>query len=349
MSDYKSLTREDICRVIEGRGNANRIPILFHFWLHAETFGAEANEVRKIMDQYPDDVQVIPFRIPDVYIAPDDDPSYRWSYMDKPNNSAALDNSGFITEWETQLEDFLADFPSPEYPALIPDAPADDGRYRLGMWWYFYFERFWSVRGMENALTDFYLYPDEVHAFFRKLTEFYKRMITRAHEALQLDGIFTSDDLGTQTSLFFSPEIFDAFFAPYYKEIIDHIHSLGMHFWLHACGNIERLIPRFIDLGIDVLHPIQKHTMDERHIARTYGDKITIWAGFDVQQTIPYGSPEDVRREVRMLMDTYTRKDGRYMLTFGNNITPDTPIESLRAVYDEAFRAGTDAVAGQTP
>ena len=154
MSDYISLTREDICRVIEGRGNANRIPILFHFWLHAETFSAEANEVRKIMDQYPDDVQVIPFRIPDVYIAPDDDPSYRWSCMDKPNNSAALDNSGFIAEWETQLEDFLADFPSPEYPALIPDAPADDGRYRLGMYVVVFLLRALLVRPRDGKRAD---------------------------------------------------------------------------------------------------------------------------------------------------------------------------------------------------
>ena len=341
---YPRLSREDISCVIEGRGNAVRVPVLFNFWLHPGTFGAQANTVREIMEAYPDDVQVITLRIPDVYNAPADDPSYRWSYMDQPRNGAALDNSGFIEDWDEQIQDLLNDFPSPEYPGLIPDAPPDDGRYRLGTWWYFYFERFWSIRGMENALTDFYLYPDAVHALFRKLTDFYKRMITRAHEHLRLDGIFTSDDLGTQTSLFFSPEIFEEFFAPYYREIIDHIHSLGMHFWLHTCGNVELLIPRFIDLGVDVLHPIQKHTMDERHIALRYGDRITIWAGFDVQRTIPYGTPEEVRQEVRMLMNAYTRADGRFMLTFGNNITPDTPIESLRAVYDEAFSEGTKIV-----
>ena len=169
-------------------------------------------------------------------------------------------------------------------------------------------------------------------------------MITRAHDELRLDGIFTSDDLGTQKSLMFSPEIFDEFFAPYYRELIEHVHGLGMHFWLHTCGNIEQLIPRFIGLGVDVLHPIQKYTMDEQSVAKAYGDKITIWAGFDVQKTIPFGTPEDVRREVRFLTDTYARPDGRYMLTFGNSITPDTPIESLRAIFDEAYRAGAEAV-----
>jgi len=290
------------------------------------------------------DVQVCGIRIPDVYNAPADDPSYRWSYMDKPNNAQALDQSGFIEDWETQLDPLMADFPSPEYPGLLPEAPPDDGRYRLGTWWYFFFERFWSIRGMEGALTDFYLEPDAVHALFRKLTDFYKRIITRAHDAYGLDGIFTSDDLGTQTSTFFSLATFDEFFAPYYKEVIDHVHSLGMHFWLHTCGNIEAFMPRFIEMGIDVIHPIQKYTMDEKHIAAAYGDQITIWAGFDVQQTIPYGTPEDVRAEVRMMMDAYTRPDGRFMMTFGNNLTPDTPIPSLYAVYEETYRLGTEVV-----
>ena len=191
---------------------------------------------------------------------------------------------------------------------------------------------------MEKALMDFYLYPEAVHALFQKLTDFYIRMITRAKEELDLDGIFTSDDLGTQTAPFFSLKTFDAFFAPYYRQVIEHTHSLGMHFWLHTCGNIEILLPRFIDLGIDVIHPIQKYTMSERHIAETYGNKITIWAGFDVQQTIPYGTPEDVRREVRYLIDTYSRSDGRFMLTLGNAATPDTPIESLEALFDESIR-----------
>ena len=117
-----------------------------------------------------------------------------------------------------------------------------------------------------------------------------------------------------------------------------------MDFWLHACGNIESLIPRFVDLGVDVLHPIQKYTMQERHIAQLYGDKITIWAGFDVQRIIPFGTPDEVRTEVRALMDTYARPDGRFMLTFGNGVTPDTPLASLDAIYDEAFRQAEAAV-----
>lgn len=342
---YAELTREDMCRVIEGRGNAGRVPVLFHFWLSPETFGHEAGRVQKLMDEYPHDVQVMTLRVPDVYEAPADEPGYRWSYMDRPTGKEALDDSGFMEEWDEQADAFFADFPSADYPALIPEAPGDDGRYRLCVFWHFLFERFWTVRGMENALMDFYLYPDRVHQLFRKLTDFYKRMLERAFDELQPDGVFTSDDLGMQTGPFFSNEIFDAFFTPYYKEVIDFVHAAGKHFWLHICGNVSPLLQRFIDLGVDVIHPIQKYCMDEGETAGQCGGRITVWAGFDVQRTIPYGTPEDVRREVRYLVDTYTRRDGRFMLTFGNQITGDTPIESLEAVYDEAFAYGTERVA----
>ncbi|MBQ8953091.1 MAG: methylcobamide--CoM methyltransferase, partial [Clostridia bacterium] len=255
------------------------------------------------------------------------------------------DSDRVIEDWDAELEAFLADFPSPEYPGLIPACPPEDGRYRIGTWWYFFFERLWSIRGMENALMDFYLYPDEIHALFRRLADFYKRMITRAHEALRLDAIMTSDDLGAQTSTFFSPGVFDEFFAPYYREVIDHIHSLGMHFWLHTCGNVKALMPKFIELGVDVQHPIQKYTMDEAEIAREFGGRMTIWAGFDVQRTIPFGTPEDVRREARFLIDTWARPDGRFLFTLGNGATSDTPLPSLEALFDEVFTYGSEKIA----
>ena len=336
---YKALTREQMKQVIEGRGHAPRVPLMMHCWIHPSAFPEpEAREVQRILDDHPMDAQIIHLRIPSVYNAPDDDPSYRWSYKDPAREGGALDSSGFIEDWDEELDLLLADFPNPDYPGLIPESPPDDGRYRIGHWWYFFFERFWSMRSMEDALTDFYLYPEAVHALFRKLTDFYKVMITRAKNELNVDGIFTSDDLGTQTATFFSVKMFDEFFAPYYKEIFDHVHALGMHFWLHTCGNIEELIPRFVDMGLDVLHPIQKYTMDEREIARKYGDKLAIWAGFDVQQTIPYGTPDDVRREVDFMIDTYKRDDGRFLLTLGNGATPDTPIASLEALFDEFFK-----------
>ena len=334
------LSREELTRVIEGRGHAGRVPMMVRFWTDPKVFGENEAQARMLLDSAPEDVQPIWFRMPDVYTAPEDAPGYRWCWHDRLEDAKALDNAGFIRDPEEDLAPFFRDFPSAEYPGLTLNAAKPDGRYRLGCWWYFYFERFWSLRGMQSALTDLYLYPDKVHALFRRLTDFYLRAVERGRREMQLDGIFTSDDLGTQTSTFFSLEIFDEFFAPYYREIIDRVHELGMHFWLHACGNIQALIPRLIELGVDVLHPIQKYTMDERVIARTFGDRLTIWSGFDVQRIMPYGTPEDVRREVQYLIRTYKRPEGRFMLTLGNGATPDIPIGNLKALLEESVKLG---------
>ncbi len=338
-----ALTREEIRRVVEGRGAAGRVPVMLHFWIHPGAFSAP-EQIQSILNQYPQDFLPIWLQIPQVYDAPASDPSYRWSWKDAVSKGGALDSDGIVEDWDVQLDALLGDFPSADYPALIPQSPPDDGRYRIGCWWYFFFERFWSIRGMENALTDFYEYPEAVHALFRKMTDFYKRMLERAKAELNLDGIFTSDDLGTQTSVFFSGKIFDEFFFPYYKEVVDKAHELGMHFWLHTCGNITEFLPKFIDIGIDVIHPIQKYTMEEREIARKFGGKIAIWAGFDVQRVIPYGTAEEVRAEVRNIVDAYARADGRFLFTLGNGTTGDTPIASLEALFDEVFRYGEAAI-----
>lgn len=190
---------------------------------------------------------------------------------------------------------------------------------------------------MENALTDFYLYPDEIHHLFEKLTEFYIRAMERIKEEADVDGFFMTDDIGTQKAPFFSLDIFREFFKPYYKRLIDKAHELGTHFWLHSCGNIEIFIPELIDIGLDVLHPIQKNTMDEREIARKYGDRICIWAGIDVQRLMAFGTPDEVRSEVRFLLDTYWRPEGGLMLTMGNGSTEDWKMENMEALYEAAL------------
>jgi len=255
----------------------------------------------------------------------------------------ALDAQSLITDW-AELDEVIETFPDFHSRLALPENPASDGRYRLAGWWYCLFERHWSLRGMTNALTDFYTDPASVHRLYRALTDFYAGLIDRIGTELHADGVFTSDDIGMQTGPFFRETIFDEFFAPYYRELAEHAHARGMHFWLHACGNIEPFIPKLIDLGLDVLHPIQKYTMDEREIARRHGGRICVWSGFDVQRIIPFGTPEEVRAEVRHLMDTFHRPEGRMLFSAGNGINGDCPVASLEALYDEACRYGAEVV-----
>lgn len=342
---YDALSREEIVSVIDGKGAASRVPILLNFWVNPETFGEREQAVREIMGQYPQDAEILNPVQPMVFDAPDDDPDYRWTNLDNPytDDTAALDQRIAIKDWG-QLDEVLELFPNPHYKGMFVNSSAPDGRYRLAAWWYCFFERHWDLRGMTNALMDYYTNPDQVHRLYRACTDFYLVYIERAKREINADGILVSDDLGTQTGPFFSPAIFDEFFKPYYTELIEKAHSLGMHFWLHACGCIEPFLGRFVEMGLDVIHPIQKYTMDEKVIAEKYGKDLCIWAGFDVQQVIPWGTVEDVRREVQFVIDTYYRPEGKLLFTAGNGVNGDCPVESLAALYDEAFRYGTEKV-----
>lgn len=342
---YDQLTKSEIIDVIEGKGHAKRIPVVLHFWNNPGAFsGDRIKQVSEIQAQYPQDVDIKSIEMPKAFEAPHNDPAFRWmNYKDERAvaEKHGLDGNCYIEDMESEIDLFVSNMPSAGYPDLFSGHTKSDGTaYTLFHWWYCLFERQWWLRGMENALTDFYIYPDETHKLFRGLTEFYKKLIIRAKKELNVDGIFTSDDIGTQASPFFSLAIFREFFKPYYKELIDTAHENGMHFWLHTCGNIEPFIPELIEIGLDVLHPIQKYTMDQAEISKKYGDKICIWAGFDVQQIIPYGTAGEVEEEVKRMIDTYYRQDGRFMLTAGNGITGDCPLSSLEALYKTCFEYG---------
>lgn len=347
MATYEALTREQVASVIEGRSAAPRVPAHIHFWVHCETFGDREAAVRELLARYPADFQKMHLAMPGMYEGPEGDPEYRWLPYDDPYGGATVAHDARVAmeDW-TRLDEILGLFPDPSHADLLKWFEPADGRYRLGMWFYCLFERHWSLRGMANALMDFHTNADEVHRLYRALTDFYVAIIGRAAAEGRCDGILTSDDVGTQRGPFFSPAIFREFFSPYYAEIIDAAHARGMHLWMHACGNIEPFIADLIDAGLDVLHPIQKHTMDERAIAAKYGADITIFAGMDVQQTIPWGTPADVRAEVRFLIDTFWRPgQGRCMITAGNGINQDCTLGSLEAFLDETYTYGLAKVA----
>jgi uroporphyrinogen-III decarboxylase len=214
------------------------------------------------------------------------------------------------------------------------------GRYTGIHWAYCLYERMWSLRGMENILCDFYENPEHVHRFMDALTDFHCAMIRKGAKELEVDSVWTTDDIGMQTGPMFSPAVFKEFFKPRYARMVKTAHDCGLHFWLHTCGDVRLFMDDLIEVGMDVIHPIQKYTMDEREIAERFGGKICVWTGMDVQQILPRGSTDDVRREVRFMIDTFDRPDGGCMVTAGNGITPDVPVENLLAFYDETYNYG---------
>ena len=332
----KPLTREELTQVIERKGRARRLPMLYNMWINPWIYGEKSNDFNDLLQKYPYDMETVGINMPPVFR---DDPNSDYSWVKKsppPLETLGYDNRIAIEDWD-EFDDMLPDLPRWDDPRLIPAVPEPGEKYRLGMWWYCFYERLWSLRGMENALTDFYLEPERVHQLFDWLTEFYCKMMERAKKEMKLDGIFVSDDIGTQTGPFFSVEVFREFFKPYYARIIEKAHSLGMHFWLHSCGNIEAFLPDFIEIGLDVLHPIQKGTMDAAEINEKFGGKICILAGIDVQHTMAFGDEQEVKDELHRLVSAFDRPEGGLMLTFGNGNTPDWCYDNLKTLLEGSF------------
>jgi hypothetical protein len=260
-------------------------------------------------------------------------------------DTGAHDAGGILPDWK-YLDEFIARMPDPDRPGAMDGVKAqcqavhDSGRYLLWGFWYQFFEMPWALRGMENLMVDYYENPDEVHKLHDALCTQYEKWIRRAARELKPDGYWTSDDLGHQTQPMMRPSQFREFLKPYYVRIAKTVHECGMHFWLHSCGNNEPLLNDLIEAGVDVFHPVQKHTMDEVQVARDYGDRLTFLVGFDVQHVLQEGSPEDVRAEVRHLIDTFDRPDGGMCLAAGNGIVRGTPLENIEAFLDEASLYG---------
>ncbi len=269
------------------------------------------------------------------------------SWLAQPDGERRGHDSGYLRlAWEN-LDEFVEKLPSPDRPGVfdgIRDSVQQQkslGRYVIFGWWGLFFERPWYLRGMTNLLMDYHLNPHHVHRLHDALCEIYVGIIRRAARELQPDGFWTSDDLGHQTQPMMRPAQFAEFLEPYYARVGRACQEAGMHFWLHSCGNNTDLLPDLIEAGVNVFHPVQKHTMNESDVAARFGDRLTFLAGLDVQHVLQEGTPEDVRAEVRFLIDTFDRPDGGMCLAAGNGIVSGTPFENIAAFLEEAVHYGT--------
>lgn len=338
---YQPLPRDEVIKAVERRGPA-RIPLVKAKWWGEgleEQYGDRLTE----LDRYNEDVEHIWLK--DAFFDP-----AAWGlpwYDAAAREGVAHDANAFLPDW-AQFDEFVARMPDPDAPGLLdgnlPRAQAarEQGRYLLWGFWRLFFERPWQYRGMENLMLDYYSEGDNIHRLHEVLCERYERLIARAARELKPDGFWSSDDLGNQRQLMMRPETFREFLLPYYRRVGAACRKAGMHFWLHSCGNNTDILGDLADAGVTVFHPVQKHTMDERAVADEFGDRLTFLAGIDVQHVLQEGGPDDVRAEVRFLIDTFDRPDGGLCLAAGNGIVGGTPLENIDAFLDEAIRYGAE-------
>lgn len=326
------LTREQVRAAIHRQGPP-RPPRADVLSCEPELLEMHGDRLRTLMQRYPDDVVSTNITVW-YWEAPEDDPDYRWAFGGKQKPAGqAIDDCPVIEDW-SELDQFLAEFPTAyrdePFERIRKLRAENPERYLLVSFGHYFNQKMATMRGIKNLLLDLHDHQRELRMVMDAWLEFYRVWCVRTAQA-GADGVYGGDDLGTQRSLFMSPQTFRLLYQPYYRTLADSLHENGLDFWLHTCGNVTKIMPDLIESGIDVLHPIQEGTMCAEQIAAEYGRKIAFYVGMDVQNLIPFGTVEQVRAGIRRRAEIFYRREGGVIYGAGNVILRDTPLTNMEA------------------
>ena len=207
------------------------------------------------------------------------------------------------------------------------------------------FEQMQFLRGFDRWLSDLAANPEFAHALLRKVTDVMVAGLARYLDEVgtYIDLITFADDLGTQRAPLISPRMYRQMIKPYQAEIIAAIKARSKaKVFFHSCGNVYPLIGDLIDIGVDILNPIQVSAGemgDTARLKREFGASLTFCGAIDTHEVLPHGSTAEVRAEVRRRIDDLA-PGGGYILAAVHCIQPDVPPENVLAMFDEAQKAG---------
>jgi len=240
-----------------------------------------------------------------------------------------------------EVEDW--DWPNPDYldfTAIVERLRSAGDVYRASGMWTCFFHIACDMFGMENYFIKMHTDPDVVHAVTRHICEFYLEANERCFEAAgkEIDAFFFGNDLGTQLDLLVSPPQLEEFVMPWTRRFAEQGHAHGYQVMHHCCGAIHKIIPAFIDAGIDALHPLQAKAanMDAETLARDFKGKIAFLGGIDTQDLLVHGTPGGVRADVRRVKSLL----GPSLVVSPSHeaLLPNVPIENVIAMAEEAQR-----------
>jgi len=201
--------------------------------------------------------------------------------------------------------------------------------------------RLFELFGMKTTLVNIKLRPNMLHAAIRKITDFYCDFYDTAlsYADGMVDIVGWGDDFATQDNLMISPESWRSFFKQPLVRLFSLGRKHGVYTFFHACGAIRSIIPDLVEAKLDILFPVQPRAkgMDHGEIKEEFGDHLAFWGGIDVQKTLPFGTPRDVRQEVRERIRVLGRGGG-YILSSSHNILQHVPLENILAMYEEAVK-----------
>jgi len=201
------------------------------------------------------------------------------------------------------------------------------------------------LRGMENFLSDIYLDKNGTKRLLDKLVEANMKFLDRVLKGVgeYVDLLQFGDDLGLQSGPFMSPDVFKEIFKPRYKKMWDYVHNnTNCKIFLHSCGSVYELLPHLIDVGVDVLNPVQTTAvnMEPERLKKEFGKYITFWGGgCNTRDVLPNKTPIEVKEDVRRRIEIFS-KGGGFVFNQTHNILADIKPENVIAMLEAAYEYG---------
>lgn len=198
------------------------------------------------------------------------------------------------------------------------------------------FEQSWYLRGMEDLMMDMLAAPEIAHWLFERTAALQQDAAARFATA-GVDILITGDDIAGQRGLLMKLDLWREFLKPRLAATVRAARQARPAPWVfyHSDGNVEAAVPDLIELGINILNPVQPECMDPAAVKLKYGNRLSFWGTVSVQRTMPFGTPEEVRAEVRSRIRT-VGKGGGLILAPAHVLGPETPWENILAFFEAA-------------
>jgi uroporphyrinogen decarboxylase len=200
------------------------------------------------------------------------------------------------------------------------------------------FERAWQLAGFEEFMMALSLSPSAAEHLLDEITEFKVETACQVVAAGFLCG-HSGDDFGSQSGPLMSPATWRRFFRPRWQRVWDVYKAAGLPVIHHSCGDVTPLIPDMIEMGLDMLEPVQP-VMDLKLLKREFGKHLSFWGGIDTQRILPYGTPDDVRRHTTEVIRTLGAGGG-LLIAPSQEIMPDVPVENIVALVETVMEERT--------